>query len=107
MSGFSNHFGLGHFGLAVRQSREALGWSQEQLAARADLNRSYVGEVERGQVAVSLPTIGKLAQALKVPSSTLVQRGEVLWQRHTERAAQMQQIQQALQQQAGLAAIAG
>ena len=44
MNGFSHHFGL-----AVRQSREALGWSQEQLAARADLNRSYVGEVERGR----------------------------------------------------------
>ena len=102
MSGFSNHFGL-----AVRQSREALGWSQEQLAARADLNRSYVGEVERGQVAVSLPTIGKLAQALQVPQSTLVLHGEVLWQRYTERAAQMQQIQQALQQGRGLAAIGG
>ena len=102
MTSFSNHFGL-----AVRQSREAMGWSQEQLAARADLNRSYVGEVERGQVAVSLPTIGKLANALQVPQSTLVQRGEVLWQRYTDRAAQMQHIQQLLQPGTGLAAIAG
>jgi hypothetical protein len=44
---------------------------------------------------------------LQVPQSTLVLRGEVLWQRYTERAAQMQQIQQALQQGRGLAAIGG
>ena len=36
------------FGIAVRQSREAQGWSQERLAEQSDLNRSYVGEIERG-----------------------------------------------------------
>lgn len=81
-----------HFGLAVRQSREALGWSQEQLAAQADLNRSYVGEVERGQVAVSLATISKLAQALQIPSSTLVLRGEALHQHYLTRSAEIQHL---------------
>ena len=35
------------FGLAVRQLREARGWSQEMLASHSDLHRTYVGEVER------------------------------------------------------------
>lgn len=81
-----------HFGLAVRRSREAMGWSQEHLAAQADLNRSYVGEVERGQVAVSLATIGKLAQALQVAQSTLVQRGEELHQHYLVRAQHMRRL---------------
>lgn len=54
------------FGLAVRQLREARGWSQEELAAHAALNRSYVGEIERGQVTPSLATLHKLALALQV-----------------------------------------
>ena len=37
------------FGVAVRQLREARGWSQEQLSEQANLNRSYVGEIERGR----------------------------------------------------------
>ena len=44
------------FGIAVRRQREAQGWSQELLAERADLNRSYVGEIERGRVIPSLVT---------------------------------------------------
>ena len=52
------------FGIAVRQSREARGWSQERLAEHSDLNRSYVGEIERGSVIASLATVEKLAGAL-------------------------------------------
>ena len=39
-----------NFGVTVRQLRESQGWSQEQLAERSNLNRSYVGEIERGRV---------------------------------------------------------
>jgi transcriptional regulator with XRE-family HTH domain len=35
----------GRFGLVVRQLRHARDWSQEALAGRADLNRSYMGEI--------------------------------------------------------------
>jgi transcriptional regulator with XRE-family HTH domain len=66
------------FGAAVRQLRERLGWSQEQLAERADLNRSYVGEIERGQVIASLLTIQKLAGALGVLASDLISQSEQL-----------------------------
>lgn len=55
------------FGKMVRQLRMARGWSQETLAEMSDLNRTYIGEIERGQVAVSLTTIEKLACAFRLP----------------------------------------
>ena len=66
------------FGIAVRQSREAQGWSQARLAEHSDLNRSYVGEIERGSVIASLATVEKLAGALGVAASGLVERGEAI-----------------------------
>ena len=65
-----------HFGAAVRRLRERQGWSQEALAGRANLNRSYLGEVERGVVAPSLQTIEKLAAAFGVRASALLSEYE-------------------------------
>ena len=56
---------LENFGIAVRRMRATRGLSQEQLAERSDLNRSYVGEIERGQVVPTLLTIQKLSGALE------------------------------------------
>ena len=64
------------FGHAVREAREKRGWSQERLAEVADLNRSYLGEIERGLVTPSLATIGKLAFALGLAPSALISRCE-------------------------------
>jgi transcriptional regulator with XRE-family HTH domain len=64
------------FGTVVRQLREARRWSQERLASRAELNRSYMGEIERAAVMPSLATAAKLAQALEVPLSDLISRCE-------------------------------
>ena len=64
------------FGGAVRERREALGWSQEALAHRAVLNRSYLGEVERGSVTPSLTTMEKIARALELRLSDLLTRCE-------------------------------
>ena len=64
------------FGRAVRRLREARGWSQEELAAQAALNRSYLGEIERAAVMPSLATAAKLARALDVPLSDLIARCE-------------------------------
>ena len=66
------------FGIGVRQLREAQGWSQEQLAENSNLNRSYVGEIERGRVIASLLTVEKLALALKLTPSALLTRGEMV-----------------------------
>jgi len=65
------------FGNTVRQLREARGWSQERLAGRAELNRSYMGEIERATAMPSLVTAAKLAQALEVPLSELISRCEL------------------------------
>ncbi|CAG4891658.1 helix-turn-helix domain-containing protein [Paraburkholderia saeva] len=59
-------------GLSLRRLREARGWSQEQLAGHAGLNRSYVGEVERGRAIASIVTVEKLAAALDVSVADLL-----------------------------------
>ncbi|MYM26375.1 helix-turn-helix domain-containing protein [Duganella sp. FT135W] len=64
------------FGLGVRQLREAQGWSQERLAEHSNLNRSYIGEIERGVVIASLVTVEKLAAALQLTPSALLTHGE-------------------------------
>ena len=61
-----------NFGAAVRELREARTWSQEQLAEHVGLNRSYVGEIERGGAIASIVTVDKLARALGVPISSLL-----------------------------------
>ena len=65
-----------HFGRVVRHLREERGWSQEQLAEHADLNRGFVGDIERGKAMPSLATLAKLATALGVLPSTLIARFE-------------------------------
>lgn len=60
------------FGAAIRQLREARAWSQEQLAEHAGLNRSYVGEIERGTAIASIVTVDKLARAFGVPIARLL-----------------------------------
>lgn len=60
------------FGVSVRDLRLRHDWSQELLAERADLNRSYLGEIERGEVIPSLVTAAKLASALEISLSELL-----------------------------------
>lgn len=60
------------FGRAVRRLRERLGLSQEELADRAGLHRTYVGGIERGERNVSLVNIGRLAHALETSLSALM-----------------------------------
>lgn len=62
-----------NFGQVIRAARRRRRWSQEQLAQAADLNRSYLGEIERGVVSPSLATMGKLALALGAPIAALVE----------------------------------
>lgn len=53
-----------HFGAAVRRHRELLRLSQEELAARAQMDRTYVSGVERGVRNPSLEIMQRLASAL-------------------------------------------
>jgi transcriptional regulator with XRE-family HTH domain len=51
-------------GLAVRRLRLSQGYSQEKFAATANLNRSYMGQLERGEVNISLANLERLANGL-------------------------------------------
>src|SRR6266404_1653011 len=62
---------LSRFGRAVRAMRTDLGISQEELAGRADLHRTYISDIERGARNVSLESIEKLAHALETSISHL------------------------------------
>lgn len=59
-------------GARIRELRGALGLSQEELAERAGLHRTYVGAVERGERNVSLDNILALASALEISASELL-----------------------------------
>ena len=60
-----------NFGLRVRELRGRLGISQEELADRCGLHRTYVGGIERGERNPSLINIGRIAQALGVEVAEL------------------------------------
>lgn len=60
------------FGRRVRARREELGLTQEELAHRASINRTYIGSLETGQRNPSLDTIARLAAALDTDAAELV-----------------------------------
>lgn len=61
-------------GSTVRELRAGLGISQEMLAEHCELHRTYIGGIERGERNVSLENIVRLAKALEVPPSKLLER---------------------------------
>ncbi|MBY9068241.1 helix-turn-helix transcriptional regulator [Hyphomonas sp. WL0036] len=61
------------FGKRLRQLREERGWSQEEFADRAGLHRTYVSAVERGVRNPTLSVLSRLADALAVTLSDLVE----------------------------------
>jgi transcriptional regulator with XRE-family HTH domain len=56
---------------SVRLLRAKKGWSQEELGARAQLHRTYIGAIERSEENLTLRTLDKLATALGVPAVDL------------------------------------
>jgi transcriptional regulator with XRE-family HTH domain len=54
------------FASRLRQIRQVQGLSQEELADRAGLHRTYVGSVERGERNISVDNIERLAKALEI-----------------------------------------
>ena len=64
------------FGFAVKVRREELGLTQEDLADRAGIHRTYLSDIERGTRNVSLINIERLASALSLKLSELFQAVE-------------------------------
>ena len=63
-------------GDAIRRARTGVGLSQEALAVDADLDRSYMGGIERGEHNLTIMNLTKITDALKMsPSSLLASAG--------------------------------
>ncbi len=59
-------------GTNLRRERTAKGLSQEELADRSGLHRTYVGAVERGEKNISTKNIARLSKALGIPPHVLL-----------------------------------
>lgn len=57
---------LVNFGLKVCEERKKLGLSQEELANRAGVHRTYIGMIERAEKNITLKNIERIAKALNV-----------------------------------------
>ena len=60
----------------MREQRATAGVSQEQLALAADVDRTFVSQMERGIRQPTLTTLFKLSEALEIQPSTLISRTE-------------------------------
>ena len=58
-------------GAAVQQRRRDLGLTQDELAYRSELHRTYISDVERGTRNVSLDTLVQMSTGLGISLSTL------------------------------------
>jgi transcriptional regulator with XRE-family HTH domain len=65
------------FGGAVRELRLKRGYSQEELAELAGIDRSYMGGIERGEHNVALINIQRIAQALDIRVATLTDHAKL------------------------------
>ncbi|MDR2366217.1 MAG: helix-turn-helix domain-containing protein [Zoogloeaceae bacterium] len=68
---------LATFGKAVREIRMDKGISQEELAGLAEIDRSYMGGIERGEHNLSLFNIHRIAIALNISIAELMRRADL------------------------------
>lgn len=58
-------------GSRIREKRKAFGWTQEGLAAKADIDRSYIGGVERGERNLTFTVLCEICLALECDVAAL------------------------------------
>ena len=63
--------------LNLRKVRQAKGLSQEELAHRAKIDRTYISALERGVYAASIEVVDRLARGLGVEAADLLKRPHV------------------------------
>jgi transcriptional regulator with XRE-family HTH domain len=63
---------LVQLGKRIRALRDDMNISQEELAGRADIHRNYISQIEGGKRNVSFYNVVKIARALKVSPSRLI-----------------------------------
>jgi transcriptional regulator with XRE-family HTH domain len=59
-------------GERIRKLRDGKGWSQEEFADSCEINRSYMGRIERGELNLTLHTMRKVATGLGISVSALL-----------------------------------
>ena len=64
---------LENFGKKVREERLKQGLSQEELAVKAGVHRTYIGMIERAEKNITLVNISKISQALGISISELTE----------------------------------
>lgn len=64
------------FGYVVRSLRMSHGWSQETLAFEAQIHRTYLGRLERGECSPSLHMMFRVSSALNMPLAEIIRQVE-------------------------------
>jgi transcriptional regulator with XRE-family HTH domain len=64
------------FGLAVKRNRVNCGLTQEQLAEKIQLHRTYISDIERGARNLSFDSLARIAEGLSTPISVLIAEAE-------------------------------
>jgi transcriptional regulator with XRE-family HTH domain len=59
-------------GETIRVERKRAGLSQEELAEKADLNRNYIGEIERAEKKITLETLQRIGKVLRLRITDLL-----------------------------------
>lgn len=67
---------LSNFGAVVKSRRLGLALSQEELAHRSGLHRTYITDIERGARNITLKNVKKLSEALQISLSDLFSQVE-------------------------------
>jgi transcriptional regulator with XRE-family HTH domain len=66
-------------GKNVRFLRESNGYSQEELAEKAGIHRSYIGHIERGEGNITISNLCKIAEALSIHPGVLLFEETFAW----------------------------
>ena len=74
---YSRNKELVALGLAVRELRLAKGWSQEAFADYAEIDRSYIGGIERGEHNIALINLVKIASTLGIKAAQLLDKAKL------------------------------
>jgi transcriptional regulator with XRE-family HTH domain len=64
--------------VAVKNRRQEIALSQEELSRRSGLHRTYISDVERGSRNLSLKNLQRLAEALETRPSDLIAHAEII-----------------------------
>lgn len=74
---YADHPALIALGGAIRQARLEKKISQEELAHRSEIDRSYMSSIERGQQNPGIASVLRIAEALEMSASALLRRAQL------------------------------